>query len=330
MAVESRLWVEGALVCLGDLVNGVVVYLVCLLCAEQVAGCETAVGQAHEDAVEPHLIGVDSLVPIDSLLGARLLVELLHEGLHGDEVLCLGIFLVHTCDEMSRADLVEVVVLELICADFALGVDHRVGVELAVLADVVAAVAQVGVEHSLKLDAHNVAPAWLLGEVEHIGLRHALHLGIGHPFAVVLVGALLQAERTVDEEVVVFDVTCPALDLVTLLDVVEVAVLDVDVIHVGDAVERLDEHTVLALITCDVLDVHVAHRWGETAAADFFRLIVEVDLEYRLSALSHLDVAGVDVLDDASAACVGLDADDAVEIGAVHRAVLCIEVAASA
>ena len=46
--------------------------------------------------------------------------------------------------------------------------------------------------------------------------------------------------------------------------------------------------------------------------------------------MSHLDVAGIDILYDTATACVGLDADDTVEVGAVHLAVFGKKVAATA
>ena len=45
----------------------------------------------------------------------------------------------------------------------------------------VAAIAEVGVEHTFHLNAHYVAPLWLLAEVEQVRLRHALHLAVGEP-----------------------------------------------------------------------------------------------------------------------------------------------------
>ena len=168
MAVKSCLRVESTLIGLADLVNGIVVNLLCLLRAQQVAGCEASVGQSHEYAVEPHLIGIDSLVPIHSLLGARLLVELLHKCLHSLEVLCLGIFLVHTSHEMPRTNLVKIIVLQLIRTNLTLVVDHRVGVQLAVFSDIVATIFKISVEHSFKFDTHDIAPTRFLGEVEQV------------------------------------------------------------------------------------------------------------------------------------------------------------------
>ena len=329
MAVKSSLWVESALVGLADLVNSIIVNLLCLLWAKQVAGSEASIGQPHEYAVEPHLICIDCLVPIYSLLGARLLVELLHESLHSLEILSLGVFLIHTGHEMARTNLIKIIVFQLICTNLAFVVDHRVGVKLAVFADVVATISKIGVEHGFEFYTHYIAPSWRLCEVEHIRLRHSLHLRIGQPLAIVLIWLLLQAKRTIDKEILVFHVAGLSSNLVTFLHTIEAAVLDVDVINVGNTVEGNDEHAVLTLIASDVLDVDVAHCRHETAAADFLGLIVEVDFQNRFAALSYLDVAGINVLNDTATASVGLDAYNAVEIGTVHLAVLGKQVAAA-
>ena len=191
MAVKSSLWVESALVGLADLVNSIIVNLLCLLWAKQVAGSEASIGQPHEYAVEPHLICIDCLVPIYSLLGAWLLVELLHESLHSLEILCLGVFLIHTGHEMARTNLIKIIVFQLICTNLAFVVDHRVGVKLAVFADVVATISKIGVEHGFEFYTHYIAPSWRLCEVEHIRLRHSLHFRVCQPLAIVLIWLLL-------------------------------------------------------------------------------------------------------------------------------------------
>ncbi len=168
MAVESCFGVDGALVGFLYLVDGIVVYLLRLLVLQQHIGGESVVWQPHEDTVEPHLVCVYGLVPIHTLVGARLLLQLFHERLQCLEILGLGIFLVHSRHKVTGAYLVQVVVFELVAAYLALCVDHGVGVHLAVLPDFVVAIFKIGVEHGLKFDAHHVAPFGLLGEVKHI------------------------------------------------------------------------------------------------------------------------------------------------------------------
>ena len=196
MAVQTSLGVQCALVGNLQLVHGVVVNLQdCLLATLRLGdgGCQHAERQSHEDAVEPYLIGVDGFVP-EHLVGngARLVLQLLHHGSHGQQVLLFGPLLVHAGHKVSRADVVQVVVQNVIACDVAFLVNHRVGVVLAVVENVLPAVAQVGVEHTFQLDAHHIRPLGLVGEVEQVALGHALHLRVRQPLRVVLVGFLLQ------------------------------------------------------------------------------------------------------------------------------------------
>ena len=90
-----------------------------MLGLQQHVGRERVERQAHEDAVEPHLVGVDGLVPEDTVgFSARLVFQLFHHGLHGEQVLLLGSLLVHAGHEMPRADVVEIIVRQLVAADF--------------------------------------------------------------------------------------------------------------------------------------------------------------------------------------------------------------------
>ena len=262
-------------------------------------------------------------MPVDLVgHGARLVLQLLHHGLHGQQVLLLGPLLIHAGDEVAGTDVVEVVVEDVVAADVALLVDHRVGVLLTVLANLVAAVAQVGVEHALKLDAHDVAPLGAGREVEHIRLRRALHLRVGHPLGVVLIGHLRETERAVAEVIVVVDVTRLSGNLVALGNAVEAAVLHHHVVDIADGVEADDQGAILRLLAGDILHIDLAHRGVEASAANLVVLVVEVNLQHGLLALAHLDVLHVDVLDDAAATRVGLDTQYALQAGRVHHAVV--------
>ena len=68
----------------------------------------------------------------------------------------------------------------------------------------------------------------------------------------------------------------------------------------------------------------------EIALADFALLVDEIDFQHGFLALADFYVADIDVLDDAAAAVVGLDADHTVEFRAVHLAVLHEEIAEAA
>ena len=200
VAVQTCLGIESALIGYLQLIDSIVVdfgdsTFLLILCRSGDRSCQRAEGQSHEDAVEPYLVGVDGFVP-EYLVGngAWLVVQLFHHGLHGQQVLRLGPVLIHAGDEMSGTDVVEIVVQHVISSDVALLVNHLVGVHLAVVVDVLTAIAEVGVQHALQFDAHDVRPLGLLGEVEHVRLWNALHLGIGEPLGVVLVRHLLQDE----------------------------------------------------------------------------------------------------------------------------------------
>ena len=288
-------------------------------------------GQPHEDAVEPHLVGIDGLVPVDLVgQGARLVLQLPHHSPHGEQVFLFWPLLVHAGDEVAGADIVEVIVEDVVAAYVTLLVNHRVGIFLAIAAYVLAAIAQVSVEHALQLDAHDVAPFGLRGEIEQVRLRRALHLAVGHPFGIVFIGHLCQAERAVHHIVVVADVACLSGDFVALSHTVKAAIADVHVVDIAHGVQADDQHAVPRLPAGDVFRVHVPDRRVVAPAAYLVVLVVEVDLDDGLAALSHLDVAQVDVLNDAASAAVGLDAQYAVQVGRVHHAVVGVDILAAA
>ena len=95
-------------------------------------------------------------------------MQLFHHELHGKQVLRLRPFLVHTGDEVSCTDIVEVIVKDVIASDITLLVNHLVGIHLTILQDIVTTITQVGVEHAFQFDTHDVTPFGLGGEVEHV------------------------------------------------------------------------------------------------------------------------------------------------------------------
>ena len=76
--------------------------------------------------------------------------------------------------------------------------------------------------------------------------------------------------------------------------------------------------------------MNVADGRGEASVALLAVFVLQVDAEYSFAALTYGDVAYKYILDDSTAACAGLDADDTVQVGAVHAAVLHVQVAVSA
>ena len=101
----------------------------------------------------------------------------------------------HAEDELRCAHIVEVEILIFVACDVSLFVNHLgwiffqvvddclvVGFGISSLEGALSAfVMEVGVEHTFHLNAHYVAPLWLLAEVEQVRLRHALHLAVGEP-----------------------------------------------------------------------------------------------------------------------------------------------------
>ena len=331
MTVQTGLGIEGALVGDADLIDGVVVDLLGVLGLQQVAGGHRVEGQSHEDTVEPYLVAVDGFVPKHFvLIGTGLVLQLLHQCLDGQQVLLLRIELVHTGHEMTGTDLIEVVVLDVVGADLALGVDHRVGILLTVFANVLTSIFKIGVEHRLQFDTHHITPLRSDGEVEQITLRHTLHFGIGEPLGIVLVGGFQQRQTAVDIEVVVINIARLAAHVITILHTIEVAVLDEDIIDIGILLEADDLYTVLRLLTGHILHIDITHGGVVATAADLIMLIVKVDLQDTLLADTHLDILHVDVLDDTTTTAVGLDAEHALQLRGVHHTVMGIDILATA
>ena len=194
MTVQSCLGVEGTLIGDLQLVHGIVVDGIHSLLAVTFGNrcCEHAEGQSHEDAVEPYLIGVDGLVPEHAVVqGAWLVLHLLHHQLHGQQILLLRPLLVHAGHKMSCTKVIEVIIQNVVAGDVSLLVYHLVGIHFTILQNVLAAVAQVGVEHAFQLDAHHVTPLGFVSEVKHVRPWHTLHFRVCQPFRIVLVRFLL-------------------------------------------------------------------------------------------------------------------------------------------
>ena len=126
-------------------------------------------------------------MPPHSLVGARLLLKLAEQGIDGLVEVFGREEAVHAVDELCRAYVVEVVVLQLVAGYVAVGINHRVGVFAEVFYHLLVFISQVGVEHALHLYAHHVAPFRFLREVQQEALWVALHLRPCHPLRVVLV-----------------------------------------------------------------------------------------------------------------------------------------------
>ena len=195
MLPELSLLVVGTQVGLHNLVYRIVENLLRLLRLEVVNSVVAVERQTHKDAVEPYLVGVDCLVPVNTFLGARLVLQLLEERLQCQFAALAREEVVHAEDELRGAHIVEVEILIFVACDVSLFVNHLgwiffqvvddclvVGFGISSLEGALSAfVMEIGVEHTFHLNAHYVAPLWLLAEVEQVRLRYALHLAVGEP-----------------------------------------------------------------------------------------------------------------------------------------------------
>ena len=133
-----------------------------------------------------------------------------------------------------------------------------------------------------------------------------------------LVGLLLQHQRTIDNEVLVLHVLCQA-NLVDRFagDTVKLTVADGDIVDgIGQfgVVVAHNHHAIFRLLTGDVLHGHVAYRGVEATTAHLLGLVVGIDFQHGLFALANGDVAHIDVLNDATTTRVGLDAQHTIQI----------------
>ena len=126
------------------------------------------------------------------------------------------------------------------------------------------------------------------------------------------------------------DIFCSANPVFTFLDVIEAAVFHAYIINVLVIIKSDDEYTEFALLASHVFEVYVAHGRGIAAIALFPVFVLQVDAQYGFAALADGDVAYKYILYQSAAAGTGLDADYAVQVGAVHAAVLNEQVAVAA
>ena len=231
---------------------------------------------------------------------------------------------------MACTDIVEVILEDVVATDVALGIDHRVGILLTVFANIFTSIFKIGVEHTFQFDTHHIAPFGLCREVEKVTLRHAFHLRVGEPLAIVLVWFFVQNERSVDEKIVEVDVASLSASEITRLNTIELAVLHLNIVNVGVFVETDNLHTVLGLLTGDVLHVNVADGRIVSSATDLIMFIVEVDLQYTFLADANLDILHIDVLDDTTSTGIRFDTKYALQLRRVHHAVMCKDILAAA
>ena len=148
-----------------------------------------------------------------------------------------------------------------------------------------------------------------------------------------LVGRILENQRTIDHQVFIGNI----LDKSYLVDGLVVNAIELTVAYC-DVVNGIGElrilitnnhYAILGLLAGYVLHQYIADDGVETATANLAGLVVGVDFQDGLLALSYSDIAHVDVLNDTAAARVGLDTEHTVQIGRVHLAVLSKDILAT-
>ena len=107
-------------------------------------------------------------------------------------------------------------------------------------------------------------------------------------------------------------------------------VLDIDVVNKCIFVETDNLHTILRLLTGDILHIHITYDGVVATAANLVVLVVKINLQYALFALANGDVAHVDILDDTTTTAVGLDAQHALQLGRIHHTIVGIHILATA
>ena len=81
--------------------------------------------------------------------GAWLVLQLLHHGLHSQQIFCLRPVLVHSGNKMSRAYVVKIIVKDIVSRDVSILCYHLVGIHLTIFQNVIASITQIRIEHTL-------------------------------------------------------------------------------------------------------------------------------------------------------------------------------------
>ena len=172
-------------------------------------------------------------MPPHTLFRARLLFQLTEQCLQRHQILVLREELLPTKHKLTRADVVEVIVLKLVVLDVAISLNHLFAVFLEILTNGLVLISEIGVEHTFHLDSHHIAPLRFLGKVEHVRVAHASHFRMRHPFAIVSVRNLVEHHLAVHVELVEMQVTNLTRSINRLLlHTVPSAVVHMDVIHI--------------------------------------------------------------------------------------------------
>ena len=104
---------------------------------------------------------------------------------------------------------------------------------------------------------------------------------------------------------------------------IELAVVNMNVVNFISFVKTIDKNAVFALLARYIAHVHVSHSRYMPSFCGFVGLISKVDSHNSFAALSHLNVAYIDIFGNSSAACIGLDSQYTVKVWRIHFAVFC-------
>ena len=170
------------LVCKAEL-PGDIGYVLCAVFFRNIAhGVLCVEGLGHVEAVEPHLAGIDFLVPESTLGRARLLFQLLVQAVHGAAVFRFAGDVVEREQGVSGADVVKgIIALFVFPAYCSCGVDDGVIPGVDVADGGLIAFHDGGIEESLEFQAGSVVPLQIaLLAVDVGGFGVSGHFGTDH------------------------------------------------------------------------------------------------------------------------------------------------------
>ena len=109
---------------------------------------------------------------------------------------------------------------------------------------------------------------------------------------------------------------------ISTLDTRPVTILHIDIVDVAAVVQAIEHYGILALLTDDVTQVDIAYDGIVSTLGNLARIVVEVDTKHGFAAATNIDVAYIDILNDAPTCRRCLDTNYSIEIGRIHLAIL--------
>ena len=118
------------------------------------------------------------------------------------------------------------------------------------------------------------------------------------------------------------NVFCSFYLITAFFHIVKAGVFHTYVINVFIIVESDDEDTELTLFAGYIFEVYVAYGRSIATVTLFTVFVLQIDAEYGFATLADSDVTHKYIFYQSASASTGLDADYAIQIRAVHAAVL--------